>query len=367
MKTRRLQVDASGCMQWFLLVLLVCLHHGMAQADGSQTVTDLGEVKEFVDRLNAGRHLPDNYRIVFRVERIEAGVRNWRIDEIVKKGENNYWRMEYQGRPQDPARRRELLVMPDSAGQATAWETDQAPHPTKSADRGEGLFDTPMRPVRFHAETATDARLDIGQDTALLSYTEKRPDGGGDIDHHYAFDLHWNFLKEARNSHHAPAAVEEHRWLETFDTNPALADDYFEQIRTRLQETGRKARQKSATMEIADLVALFAGALWPIWVAFGKYRRSLSPSTRGKLIAGAMAFLAGIPALATLAMIKTSGYLGMMVIAVPWAVVGDRLPREIALPASQFLGAAMFSAFASLLILRILEWTVIRRQTAGKE
>ena len=182
-----------------LLLALVWLSTwgaGLASAADATILTDTDQVARYISSFNTKRRLPDTYRIVFHIDRLDAGVRHWRIDEWVRAGENAYWKREYQGRPSDPVVRNETLVMPGPNAQLLAWETNQPTEPAGPHHR-PAMPETPTGNLNFDAAKASNVRLQIEGDRALLSYRETHlPTDGGDISRHYELDLKAGVFKE---------------------------------------------------------------------------------------------------------------------------------------------------------------------------
>ena len=61
-----------------------------------------------------------------------------------------------------------------------------------------------------------------------------------------------------------------------------------------------------------------------------------------------------IPLLGYALLLGTKGYLSMFATALTWPLVGGWLPREVALPLSQFLAALLLSSLLCLPIHRLL-------------
>ena len=108
------------------------------------------------------------------------------------------------------------------------------------------------------------------------------------------------------------------------------------------------------------------GALLPVALSFANYRRALRPRTRRKLLIGAVAYFVGVPVLLMLLsqMLAGKELLVMFVFGIPWALVGNLLPREFALPVSQFLAAALVTMCLSGIVAAALRLAIIRRQSA---
>lgn len=343
--------------------------NGQVHAADAMIITDTNEVARYVSNFNAKRRLPDTYRIVFHIDRLDNGMRHWRVDEWVRAGENMYWKREYQGRPGDPVVRKETLVMPGPNSQILAWETNQPMEPADTRHRPT-MPETPTGNVTFEAGKASDVRLQIEGERALLNYRETHSStDGGDISRSYELDLKAGVFKEGKSIYHGRGNSEEHRRTEIFDTAPQLGPDYFQQIRERLIKGEQQTARNTTLLQQANFLALLLGALLPIALSFAKYLRALRPKSLRHVVIGATAFFVGVPVLLTLSaqMLAGKELLVMFLFGIPWALVGNVLPRELALPVSQFVTAALVTSIPTAIVALVLHQAVIRRQATPRE